>query len=186
MMRNKNQKGFTLIELLVVIAIIGLLAGGVMLALASARVRSRDTKRIADIKEIATAMESYFVQCNSYPVVLTPTLLDSTKSLASGTQPLCGDNGGGGTNGGVGSNVGDVLFLQFSTAPLPSDASCPTADGGSDANPYMYSSYLDTEMVTASVAGDVRAGSYRLRFCLGTATGSYAAGIHTLTPSGVQ
>ena len=65
-MRNKN-KGFTLIELLVVIAIIGLLASVVLLALNSARSKARDAKRMADIRQIASAMEMYFNDNNGYP-----------------------------------------------------------------------------------------------------------------------
>ena len=66
-MRNKNEKGFTLIELLVVIAIIGLLASVVLLALNSARAKSRDAKRLADVRQLASALELYFNDINSYP-----------------------------------------------------------------------------------------------------------------------
>ena len=63
----KNKKGFTLIELLVVIAIIGLLSTLSVLALNSARARSRDAKRIADVKQIQTALEMYYNENNTYP-----------------------------------------------------------------------------------------------------------------------
>ena len=66
-MRNKNNKGFTLIELLVVIAIIGLLASVVLLALNGARAKARDAKRIADVRQLASAFELYFNDQNSYP-----------------------------------------------------------------------------------------------------------------------
>ena len=56
----REQKGFTLVELLVVIAIIGVLATLVLLQLGSARARARDTKRIADVNQIRTAVEQYF------------------------------------------------------------------------------------------------------------------------------
>lgn len=54
------RKGFTLIELLVVIAIIGVLASVVLASLNTARRKSRDTRRVADIKQIQLALEMSF------------------------------------------------------------------------------------------------------------------------------
>ncbi|MEZ4180642.1 MAG: type II secretion system protein [Candidatus Doudnabacteria bacterium] len=65
--RNQNQKGFTLIELLVVIAIIGLLASVVLLALNSARSKSRDAKRVADIRQVVSGLELFYNEYNGYP-----------------------------------------------------------------------------------------------------------------------
>ncbi len=55
-----KQKGFTLIELLVVVAIISLLASVVMASLNSARVKARDAKRIAEKREVVTAMNLFY------------------------------------------------------------------------------------------------------------------------------
>ena len=61
MFQYKSRRGgFTLIELLVVIAIIGILASIVLASLNSARQKSRDARRIADIKQIQLALELYF------------------------------------------------------------------------------------------------------------------------------
>lgn len=68
---KKNQKGFTLIELLVVIAIIGLLSTLAVVALNNARSKSRDSKRISDIKQIQTALELYYNDNNAYPAAVT-------------------------------------------------------------------------------------------------------------------
>lgn len=65
-----NQKGFTLIELLVVIAIIGLLASVVLLSLNSARAKSRDAKRLSDVRQLVSALELYFNDYNAYPASL--------------------------------------------------------------------------------------------------------------------
>lgn len=62
-----NKKGFTLIELLVVIAIIALLSTLAVVALGSARVKARDAKRLADIKQIQTALELYYTDKSGYP-----------------------------------------------------------------------------------------------------------------------
>ena len=97
-LRNK-QKGFTLIELLVVIAIIGLLASVVLLALNSARAKSRDARRVADIRQILTATELYFNDCGNYP-----------SALATGTN-----------NGCTGVTLGTFLS-QIPTNPTPGGA----------------------------------------------------------------
>jgi len=67
-----NKKGFTLIELLVVIAIIGVLSTLAVIALSSARTKARDSKRMSDLKQIATALELYFNENNTYPLDITP------------------------------------------------------------------------------------------------------------------
>ena len=64
----KNNKGFTLIELLVVIAIIGILASVVLVALNSARSKSRDARRKSDLHQIAIALELYRSNHPSYVV----------------------------------------------------------------------------------------------------------------------
>jgi len=62
-----NKKGFTLIELLVVISIIGLLSTLAVVALGSAREKARDSKRLADLKQMQTALEFFYADNNSYP-----------------------------------------------------------------------------------------------------------------------
>ncbi len=89
---KQNQKGFTLIELLVVIAIIGLLASVVLLALNSARSKSRDAKRVADARQISSALELYYNDANSYPVSLA-SLVSSGYIGAIPTPPRPSDDG---------------------------------------------------------------------------------------------
>lgn len=62
-----KQKGFTLIELLVVIAIIGLLSTLAVISLNNARAKSRDAKRMADVKQMQSALELYYNDANGYP-----------------------------------------------------------------------------------------------------------------------
>lgn len=159
-MRNKNQKGFTLIELLVVIAIIGLLASVVLLALNSARAKSRDAKRVADIRQLATALELYYNNNAGYPVQAT-----AGKVITGGTP--------------LNALITDGDLGALPTAPAPADdgalvagSRCSEANGSFIWNDYVY---------TAAASS-----TYTLNFCVGGATGSLAAGRHTATPAGIQ
>lgn len=61
------SRGFTLIELLVVIAIIGILSTLVLLQLGTARQRSRDAKRVADVNQIRSAIEMFYDDNGYFP-----------------------------------------------------------------------------------------------------------------------
>lgn len=70
--KQDKQRGFTLIELLVVIAIIGILASVVLASLNSARKKSRDARRLADLKQLQVALELYFDgNSGNYPTALS-------------------------------------------------------------------------------------------------------------------
>lgn len=105
---SQRNNGFTLIELLVVIAIIALLSTTVMASLNSARSKSRDAKRVAEIQEMQTALELYFSTYNRYPV--------SLPNCPGSSDPWCRDS--------LGANwiPGLIEFMS----PLPHSPS-PTA-----------------------------------------------------------
>jgi general secretion pathway protein G len=156
---STNRKGFTLIELLVVIAIIGLLSTLAVVALNSARQKSRDSKRVADVKQIQTALELYFADMNGYPAqgtTETPIVLGGTTADALDTLS---------TNGFRADIAdGDTTYMGLVPhAALPADC-----DAGNDY------SYLSDGT------------AYTLSFCLGNPTGDLAAGVHTASPNGIQ
>jgi general secretion pathway protein G len=65
--RLRNDRGFTLIELLIVVAIIAILAAILIPNFLRARAQSQISASKGNIKNIATALESYFVDKGNYP-----------------------------------------------------------------------------------------------------------------------
>ena len=123
-----NKKGFTLIELLIVVAIIGLLSTLAVVALGSARVKARDSKRLADLKQLQTALELYYTDNNSYPT-------GSGVELGS-TSAACLNSTGFTTAGCANPYMGVV----------PS---------GPNSDVYSYTAASSTYTITATLEGDV-------------------------------
>jgi len=163
-----KKKGFTLIELLVVIAIIGLLSTLAVVALNSARQKARDAKRVADIKQIQTALELYFSDNNSYPSAITDTLTLGGPAAGGGTV-TCLDNNGFNTAGGACTGT---TYMGL----VPSN---PTPNGTA----YIY------EPLTQSLAactGTSICPTYSIVFSLEGTTGGLSSGLHTATQDGMR
>lgn len=64
---TSTRRAFTLVELLVVIAIIGLLSSIAVVSLGNARIKARDAKRMADLKQISQAIEMYANNSGALP-----------------------------------------------------------------------------------------------------------------------
>ena len=65
------KKGFTLIEILIVVVIIGILTSIVLVGVGGFRERARDTKRVADLRQVQGALEIYYSKGNAYPSAAT-------------------------------------------------------------------------------------------------------------------
>jgi prepilin-type N-terminal cleavage/methylation domain-containing protein len=78
---KKIARGFTLIELLVVIAIIGLLSTTILAAMGVAQKRSRDAKRVTDVKALQDALQLSVVDRPFFPIAVTPVTLDGTDAI---------------------------------------------------------------------------------------------------------
>ncbi len=69
--RLRNDRGFTLIELLIVVAIIAILAAILIPNFLRARAQSQISASKGNMKNLATALESYFVDSGQYPDAVT-------------------------------------------------------------------------------------------------------------------
>ena len=130
-----SRRAFTLVELLVVITIIGLLSTIAVVSLSSARSKARDTKRIADIRQISTAMQMYQQDNGTYP---RPSLLVSCSGGDSGHFCLGHGSAGSCWTGSMpGCTALDDALAPY-IAKIPDDPENATGYYG-DAYVYRYS-----------------------------------------------
>jgi len=64
---NRSTQAFTLIELLIVVAIIAILAAIAVPNFLEAQTRAKVSRTKADLRSVATALEAYAVDYNTYP-----------------------------------------------------------------------------------------------------------------------
>jgi type IV pilus assembly protein PilA len=83
--RAQDEKGFTLIELLVVILIIGILAAIALPAFLNQRTKAQDTEAKSKARTVQTALETLYVNEQSYATASTTTLAAIEPSLADGS-----------------------------------------------------------------------------------------------------
>lgn len=75
-----KRKGFTLVELMIVITVIAILATIAVVSFTRVQKQARDTKRRGDVRALATALQAYFSEKNTYPATtaeLTPLYIPS-------------------------------------------------------------------------------------------------------------
>lgn len=168
-----KPKGFTLIELLVVIAIIALLSTIAGVALNSARQKGRDAKRVADIRQIQTALELGFDSALDFPAQGTdvaPIALGATAY-----SRLCQD----GNTVAAADYVFDSACEATTTVYMAKVARDPSQTG--DENGCLAGDTAVCDYAYAHLA----ALQYEIRFVLEGAAGGLSAGLNCASEAGI-
>lgn len=88
MTRSNRDSGFTLIELLIVVAIIGIIAAIAIPNLLNAIDRGKQKRSMADMKTLGTAIESYSIDVNFYPISTSMASISSIGATNMGIEPI--------------------------------------------------------------------------------------------------
>jgi len=122
-MLKRNAKGFTLIELLIVVAIIGIIAAIAIPNLLNAIDRGKQKRTMADMRSIGTAVESYAVDNNVYPVAATAAVLKTlVEPIYIKTMPT--------TDGWSTNFVVDSITTQYTISSNGKDATAQSCAAG--------------------------------------------------------
>lgn len=151
-----EKRTFTLVELLVVVAIVGLISIIAVIALTSARKKSRDSARVAAMRQIQVEMERVFSEGNTYN--------------------LAGCTAAGAKVSSCATPLSNYLTGIAKLKDPVSDKTCTVLNGAcTDKAPCDY-----------AVAVDPDTSTYKFCFYLEGAVGDLFAGMHYVSPGGVQ
>jgi prepilin-type N-terminal cleavage/methylation domain-containing protein len=89
-MRSTNKKGFTLIELLIVVVIIGILAAIAIPKFANTKEKAYIAAMKSDLRNMATAQESYFADNQTYTTSLTAMNFTSSAAVTANVSDAKG------------------------------------------------------------------------------------------------
>ena len=84
-MKTTNRKGFSLIELLIVVVIIGILAAIAIPKFANTKEKAYIAQMKSDLKNLASAQESYFSDKNTYASIADIQLAPYSWVVSGGT-----------------------------------------------------------------------------------------------------
>jgi len=132
---NNKRKGFTLIELLVVIAIIGILSSVVLASLNSARQKSRDARRVSDIKQLQLALELYFDTAGEYPDALAdlaPTHIATVPVPPAGASQAAYDYDNLATSAGTACAIASGSCMYYHLGAVLEDVGHDALDADAD------------------------------------------------------
>jgi len=65
--KNINKKAFTLVELAIVLMVIGILAGVVLRNMGGFTTQARDSRRVADLRNVGIYLQAYYSRFGYYP-----------------------------------------------------------------------------------------------------------------------
>lgn len=152
-MKKKLKNGFTLIELLIVVAIIAILAAIAVPNFLEAQTRAKVSRAQADMRTIATCIESYYVDNNKYPPFGAPITANNTCggiTLGGGKVFIIADSTTGVRDAAGNPNCGVSSRLIWITTPIAYCSSIlpeafnvknATLTGISGADPLEYDTY---------------------------------------------
>ncbi len=156
--KKKYLRGFTLVELLVTISIIALLAMGAMLVFQYQTKKSRDVKRLADLRQLQTGLNLYHAGPGLYPDSGVGAIyLGSALNMSDAY--VCLSDGGFFK---LACGLTDKIFIES----LPAD---PLAS-----QYYLYQSTFETNE------------SYYIDFIMEVGTDNVANGENCITPDGIM
>ncbi len=92
---GSNTALIIIVVVFVGIVLLGLLSSVVLLSLNSARAKSRDAKRLADVRQMATALELYYNDYDRYPnqlSALTPSYVGALPTSPTPADGTCTDS----------------------------------------------------------------------------------------------